>query len=68
MKQNLLKLKGNIVKLAADRYREAEGKYREAILCYDKVIKIDSNNIHALNSKGDTLRLMREFREARQII
>jgi tetratricopeptide (TPR) repeat protein len=56
-----------------DKLRE-EGKYRDAIVCYERSIRLDSNNHEAYLNKGITHQLLREkdlaekcFRKAHEL-
>ena len=40
------------------------GKYQEAIEWYDKALKIDPNNVFALNNKGLALSNLGKYEEA----
>ena len=40
------------------------GKYNEAIVCYDKVVKIDPNNANAWGNKGVALDKLGKYEEA----
>ena len=40
------------------------GKYEEAIEWYDKVLKIDPNDVNALNNKGLALNNLGKYQEA----
>jgi tetratricopeptide (TPR) repeat protein len=41
-----------------------QGKYEEAVECYDKVLKVEPNNVYFLTNKGNALKNQGKYQEA----